>query len=653
MNPAEFRMNRVFRTIRRLSSMMQDFVPCVLPAIVPGAMLLALAGCGVDAAGGSATGDTAPSSSETTPHVLTGVAMGGRQPIIGSVVTAYIAGAAGATQIGQATTDKSGNFSIASFNPAPSTGQIVYLVALGGDAGGGVNSAIRLVTVAGAYCAAAGCGFASAVDIDELSTVAAVYSLAQFFNLSGGGTLISGVSPGLDNAAATFGNLVDAVSGQAAALLGGLSCSGSSTPPNCSTLQKLDTLADIIASCVNSSGPSAAACSGLFSVAQSSSDTLSALLAIATMPAARNNASGLYALLTPPEVYSPALNAVPGDWTLALNFGGGGLNEPAELAVDAIGNIWVTDSVLSGALSKFSPTGAALSPAAGFTGNGLSGPLGLAIDDSGNVWVANWSQGSGKQISKFNADGSAAANSPFSGGGMEGPIDLAFDPAGDLWIANFGNSSMSELTAAGAFNGPINGNGFNFPVAIAVDGNGNVFVANQSGDSVSAFNESGAPLGAYSGVGLKQPTSMALDPGSNLWVTNFSGLSLTELIGGSTPPSSCPAPPVSGDSGCPLSPTAGFTGGGLAGPNGVAIDSAGQVWVANFHGNNISEFTSNGTALSPTAGYAAANMSDPYSIVADPSGNLWVTNYGNNSLTEFLGIAAPVATPKMGPPRAP
>jgi len=46
-------------------------------------------------------------------------------------------------------------------------------------------------------------------------------------------------------------------------------------------------------------------------------------------------------------------------------------------------------------------------------------------------------------------------------------------------------------------------------------------------------------------------------------------------------------------------------------------------------------------------------MSDHYSIVADPSGNLWVTNYGNNSLTEFLGIAAPVATPKMGPPRAP
>ena len=130
------------------------------------------------------------------------------------------------------------------------------------------------------------------------------------------------------------------------------------------------------------------------------------------------------------------------------------------------------------------------------------------------------------------------------------------------------------------------------------------------------------------------------------------GPSLSELIGGGTPASSCPATPLSGDSGCPVSSAGGFTGGGLAGPDGIAIDGAGHVWAGNFHGNSISEFAASGAALSPASGYAGAALLQPYGIVVDASDNLWVANYGGDSLTEFLGIAAPVATPKMGSPRA-
>jgi len=628
--------------------------------LAPGLILLALAACGGGSGGGSSSsssssgGSSSSGSSGGGSGVLAGTVMSGSQPVAGSTVAAFTAGAAGgsATPIGQASTDHSGKFNISGFSPAPAAGQIVYLVAQGGDAGAGGNSATRMISVAGPYCAVAGCGFPSTMTIDELSTVASAYSLAKFIDLAGGGVKLSGASPGIANAAANVNHLVDVTSGQAAAFLDSAGCAGASAPPNCASLEKLDTLANLATACVSSSGPGTSACTGLFRQAGSANDTLSALFAIASTPAARNNAAGLYALAPATPVYTPALNRAPNDWTLALNFKGGGLNQPAEVAVDDGGNVWVTDSVLSGGLSKFSSGGTALSPAAGYTGNGLSGPVGLAIDTAGSVWVADWAQGSGTRISKFNNDGSAVAGSPYDGGGIEGPVDLAFDPAGDLWVANFGNSTLTWLGADGVARGSFQGNGLNFPVGVAVDNAGRVFVANQSGKSVSAFGPEGAPLGVYTGGGLGQPDSMALDPAGDPWVANFAGPSLSELIGGGTPPAKCPMPPGANDSGCPVSPASGYTGGGLSGPAGIAIDSAGQAWVCNLTGNSISQFAAGGTALSGANGYTGPGLLQPYGLAVDASGNLWVANYGGNSLTEFLGIAAPVTTPRMGPPRA-
>jgi len=69
--------------------------------------------------------------------------------------------------------------------------------------------------------------------------------------------------------------------------------------------------------------------------------------------------------------------------------------------------------------------------------------------------------------------------------------------------------------------------------------------------------------------------------------------------------------------------------------------------------DSIGQFAASRAALSPAAGYAAAGKLQPFGIAVDASGNLWVANYGSDSLTKFLGIVAPVATPRMDPPRAP
>jgi hypothetical protein len=70
---------------------------------------------------------------------------------------------------------------------------------------------------------------------------------------------------------------------------------------------------------------------------------------------------------------------------------GGGLNQPAGVAVDGNEQIWVTNDASSGSVSKFSASGTALSPATGF--GGLQSPMGVAVDLSGNLWTANSGSG--------------------------------------------------------------------------------------------------------------------------------------------------------------------------------------------------------------------------------------------------------------------
>ena len=95
---------------------------------------------------------------------------------------------------------------------------------------------------------------------------------------------------------------------------------------------------------------------------------------------------------------------VPTDWTLALNFTGGGLYSPQGIAIDASGNVWVTDFYSSagvnsgnGSVSELNVSG---NPASGspFTGGGLGNPSSIAIDASGNVWVANYT---GHSVTEF------------------------------------------------------------------------------------------------------------------------------------------------------------------------------------------------------------------------------------------------------------
>lgn len=689
---------------------------------VAATLTLGLLACGNDHSADGSSGGGAPMAIP-----VSGKVHGGQQPVSGARVTAYAAGdgssGSHAVPLACVQSDATGYFQFGSSSavacggtPAlptafacpskacPAATSQIYLVAKGGNPGlaeGTDNDAIVLMAAMGPFNGIAASTF---VTITELTTAAVAYAEAQ---MTGGpaawsgcvdcnGALItrlkaaqdiSGKSPGLDRAVARALNLVDAAASRpGSALPPPSACTGAATDArNCTAEEKLNTLADALASCVNSEKPGSTACQALFCAATPGAsytgavcaapsggivpgDTLQAALAVTLEPGAVP-AGGVYGLVGNAPPFLPVLAAAPNDWMLSLNFTGGGLKMPFGVAIDGDSNVWVSNAVPpdntgvaspDSSVSEFDSNGDALSPATGYTGGGLNQPAGIVIDAEGNVWVANNAAGVGNSLTRLSGTGAGLMLTNHTGGGIDGPIGLAIDPKGNIWVANNAGAStnpngsnipgsVSELNSQGIAAGasPFSGGGLSGPALIAIDDMGNVWVSNVGGgktkpaNSVTKLSSSGTPLSpanGYTGGGLNGPTGIATDAQGNVWVANQVGNSVTKLS----------------SSGTSLSPSGGYTGGGLTSPLGLAIDGVGNVWVADQGGGNVAELNSLGEALSPPTGYTSdGKFSTPIFPAIDASGNVWVTDTGTNSIVELIGVAAPVHTPLIGPSQSP
>lgn len=405
---------------------------------------------------------------------------------------------------------------------------------------------------------------------------------------------------------------------------------------------KLNTLANTLASCTASAGGSP--CSPLFNAATSSAaptNTLDAAFNIARAPA--NNVSAIYTLASANTVFSPALAAAPPDWMLHNTLSGGGMDSPASVAVDASGNVW-TSSYFN-AVSEFSPAGTAVFPA-GITGSGINESYGMALDVQGNVWIANeqtTSNNGNGNVTELNSSGQALA-AGITSGGIYFPLGVAADPNGNMWFADYGDSKVTLLSSSGSAissSAGWGGTSLAFPVAVAVDSGHNAWVVNQGGLlPITEISADGSKVTNYD-CDCNGASGIAADQKGNLWIANYYGNSISEV------------------STCGTLELDAATGGGVLRPQGIAVDGAGTVWIANYQGNSLSELggassTAPGTFLSPSSGFGAdASLLDPYGLAIDASGNLWLTNSGKNTVTEFIGIAAPVKTPLAGPPQTP
>jgi streptogramin lyase len=291
-------------------------------------------------------------------------------------------------------------------------------------------------------------------------------------------------------------------------------------------------------------------------------------------------------------------------------------------------------------VSKFSPAGVPAATA-GIPGVGLRESYGIAIDGSDNVWIANDQSVTGANnhhngsVSEFSSAGVELSGYGYNGGGIYFPLAVATDSSGAIWIADYGSSAATLLADDGsAISGASGYAASALPFTSAVA----VDPSHNAWFAVQKGVAQVTPTGAVNSYSCcSDPAGIAIDSAGNVWVADYSASSVVELTAAGT--------------------VAHRTTlvGGSAGPQGIAVDGAGNVWVADYRGNTVVELAgTTATALSPVQGFGLdAPINEPYGLALDASGNLWLSNAGNNTLTQFVGLASPVKTPLLGPPVQP
>jgi hypothetical protein len=155
---------------------------------------------------------------------------------------------------------------------------------------------------------------------------------------------------------------------------------------------------------------------------------------------------------------------------------------------------------------------------------------------------------------------------------------------------------------------------------------GSVWIGNGN-SSLSTFDLSGDAISGSSGLtgggigSIAGPLGLAIDSSGDVWVANGDGVSEFS------------------QQGVPMTSTA-YTSGGITNPVAVAVDGAGQMWVANSNGT-VSVLSNTGTAVSPSTGYSGTG-GKPAGIAIDITGSVWIPSSTGSTVTRILGATAPV-----------
>lgn len=629
----------------------------------------------------------AAAADSSAEDLVAGQVLAGGTPIAGATVTLY--GSVSecvpdpcfvtTKPTEEATTDSRGNFALdiskarattmtMGIPPEPRFKRVqvppangtLYLIASGGNAGKGINPAIKLASFLGS--APAG----RHVVINELTTALAFLCSGRISAFPGG------MAPfALD----LFLRLVDPANARLRAFPG--------TPSNGPAL--VNTLANALNACVASGGPTSKECAALLQATSpvrfnnKATDTLSAAESIVFHP--DRNLGEVFEIAKLSSAYRPALTAPPAGWMLSLNFKGGGLRRPtAIMAERRPDRLWIVNSG-SSALTVVSSDpfqlGNSLAGNDGLRIKGLrqpsalwfqqglrtpppdSGPIGPNTKQwwvtSDKIWVADKG---GNDLTVITPENDSFPSIQLTGNGLAGPSAIIgypnnfpiFDRVGDRWIvyalimvSNSAADRVSFFRLDGTACGPpLEGIGLKNPAGLDYYGAA-VLIANSGANNLLAIKppdvtcRGATVVERISGGGVDAPRYVA-----GGFVTNRGNGSVTGLDWNAEKPAR-------------ILPGSPFRGGGLAEPEGIARDSEGVLWVANHApgANSVSLLAGPlgladlgkiqvGQPLSPNSGFAGAGLNRPYGLAIDKSGNLWVTNEGDDSVTMFVGAAKPL-----------
>jgi len=347
---------------------------------------------------------------------------------------------------------------------------------------------------------------------------------------------------------------------------------------------------------------------------------------------------------------------------------------PATVAVDSAGDIYVADTAnstirkVTSAGTVTTLAGSSQQPGAQDGTNGsarFNQPWGLAVDNSGNVWVADTFNDTVRRITPAGVVTTIAGttntasfhNGPslpnFSGGALfNTPYGIAVDATGNVFVADTFNNMIRKISADsvttlagsgiyGSRNGTGGGAQFSYPIALAVDGAGNIYVAEYGSGLVRCVTAMGA-VTTVAGITFSTPGGIAVDSATNLYVADTGNQVIRKLLVDSTGTNWIPTilagyPGIFGDA------DGIGEGARFYDPEGVAVDSAGNVYVGDSVNNMIREISASSDRVTTLAGpdgsygsadglAVAARFDEPFGVAVDSATNLYAADTFNNTI---------------------
>lgn len=608
---------------------------------------------------------TGCSASFTMPESLTapageihGQIFGGQQPVVGSHVYVYALGQSGqyshATSLmtsvsGKTTADGAGQYYVTSdgnglFSVSGdytcTAGQQVYLLATGGNAGAGNNTALTMMAGLG-QCPSNGGNLASiapTVNINEVTTVAMAYAFAG----AAADTVHIGTANTTDaltaaaNSMSTANALVDIAYGRARTV----TPSGTGSVPAAT----INAIANILAACVNASDSAPAACSTLFSNLTNTggghpTTTADAAIALAQNVNSSNTSrnSTLFALSTATPPFSPALSSAPSDYSLRIDYAtatalatqGNAAQQstptsPDSLVIDKLGGVWMAGKHLY----RMDPVGNITA----YIGSTFAHPAQMVIEPStGVLWlgdvpaITDTTNYTHNTLYTFNTTG--IVGSAYAAGytgvcGTSGCAHLTVDPSGYTWAGDQNNATLRRIDILGHLTQYTEPRGV-IARQIESDSSGAILVSNGTSLNKSTISGSTATNGWAGVFQSSDPIlSFVMAPGD-----------IMDCFGGGSRYWSVPSDPAG---------SVNYTlNTGLSAGDYSAIDSGGNIFTTGKTGSTLEFYDPTGSYTT----HVASNGTGMGSLAIDAGGNVWVLENGGNSLAEYVGLASPVKVP--------
>ncbi len=347
---------------------------------------------------------------------------------------------------------------------------------------------------------------------------------------------------------------------------------------------------------------------------------------------------------------------------------GAQLVTPRNVAVDAAGNLYFSEFERH-RVRKVTPAGIISTVAgtglAGYSGDGFSAvnaqlysPAGLAVDRLGALYIADSRNNRVRKIAG-GVISTVLGGSPSST--LWTPVGVAVDVAGTLYVADM--SFVHSYTVAGAWTNVLGGGAND----LALDLNGVLYIA----DGVFVCKAANGQLQTVAGDGylhaigdggpatnaiLLRPSAIALNSAGSLYIADTGTQRVRQVL---------PTGVIQTLAGTGIAGTAAdnvvAATAMLDGPSGVAVDTAGDIVIADEWNQRIRQVTADGLiqnlvgtgkAGSPVAGTPPAGtpLSEPYGVCTGRGGTLFVVDWGNNVVLQAAPQALVITAAGNGTP---